>query len=369
MRVCIVSLGSLPVIAREYKAGRIGGAEVQLAQLALALARQGHDVSMIVEDHGQANPSTYGRIRLHSAFDPAAGVPLIRFLHPRCTGLWRAASEADAEVYLCSTASMIVGLLALFCRLNGRRLVFRVASDSDCEPSQLLIEYRRDRWLYQYGIRRADAVLVQSRWQLDAIRRNFGREGTLIRGLIDWPVPAGSGQAKKDIDVLWVANLRQLKRPDKFLELVRMLPHVRFCMAGGRSPGEEALYEEIQKEAGTVSNMEFRGAVPYLDVGDLFDRARLFANTSDVEGFPNTFLQAWVRGIPVVTSFDPDGVVQSNGLGAARTNVEGMAESIELLLTREDAYRALSSAATQYVESNFAEAEILRPYLRALSTH
>ena len=46
--------------------------------------------------------------------------------------------------------------------------------------------------------------------------------------------------------------------------------------------------------------MTFHGAVPYRDAGALYSRARVLVNTSDVEGFPNTYLQAWASGTPVV---------------------------------------------------------------------
>lgn len=364
MRICIFSLHSLPVIAEEYKSGRMGGAEVQAARLALALGRRGHEVSMVVADHGQPKQATYSGIRTIAAFDPEAGLPLLRFLYPRFTGLWRAARLAKADVYLCSTASMIVGLLALFCRVTGKRLVFRVASDSDCDPSRVLIRHRRDRWLYRLGVRYADAILVQSQQQRSAMSINFGRDSTVVRSLVE--TSADRSARESDIDVLWVANLRELKRPERLLQLARALPQFNFCMAGGSVPGEEALYARVEKEAGDIANLTFCGAVPYMDVGALFERTRLFVNTSDIEGFPNTFLQAWVRGVPVVTLFDPDGVVERFGLGLTRHDVQGMVDGIRHLLQSDAEYRATSAATVAYVKSSFGEDEILTPYLEAM---
>jgi glycosyltransferase involved in cell wall biosynthesis len=172
--------------------------------------------------------------------------------------------------------------------------------------------------------------------------------------------------ADKDIDVLWVSNIRQVKRPDRMLEIARAMPGQRFHMAGGPSPGEEELFLRIQAEASTIPNLTFRGAVPYLDVGALFSRARLFANTSDLEGFPNTFLQAWVRGIPVVTMFDPDGVVQRSHLGSSHVSVPETIAGLDALLRSESAYRAASSAALEFMERRFGDDKVLGPYLEAL---
>ena len=331
MRICIVNLEGLPALSREHKSLRIGGAEVQRALLAAALARRGHEVSLVVADHGQVDGARIDGVTLLKAFKESEGLPVLRFLYPRWTKVWAALNRADADIYYCSSAGMLVGLLAMFCGLRHRRLVFRVAIDSDCEPSQLMIRYARDRWLYEFGLRRADSILVQSVTQQRAMLKNYGRQSTVTRSFVAKPRSSDSGRLK-DVDVLWVSNIRQIKRPDRLLALAREMPRVRFHMAGGPSPGEEDLYRSTEHEARGVANLEFHGAIPYLDIGLLFDRAKVFANTSDLEGFPNTFLQAWVRGIPVVTMFDPDGVVRRKGLGSSHSSLEDMAAGLAKML-------------------------------------
>jgi glycosyltransferase involved in cell wall biosynthesis len=80
------------------------------------------------------------------------------------------------------------------------------------------------------------------------------------------------------------------------------------------------------------------GAVRYADSGKLFDRAKIFLNTSSIEGFPNTFLQAWIRGVPVVSFFDPESLVQRLQLGHIANSVDEMREAIRSLL-EDDAER------------------------------
>jgi glycosyltransferase involved in cell wall biosynthesis len=254
----------------------------------------------------------------------------------------------------------------MFCGLRHRRLVFRVAIDSDCEPSQLMIRYARDRRLYEFGLKRADSILVQSVTQQRAMLKNYGRQSTVTRSFVAKPGSSDSGRLK-DVDVLWVSNIRQIKRPDRLLALARAMPMARFHMAGGPSPGEADLYRSMEDEARGIANLEFHGAIPYLDIGLLFDRAKVFANTSDLEGFPNTFLQAWVRGIPVVTMFDPDGVVGRKGLGSSHSSLEDMAAGLAKMLVSADAYQQASSASLEFMEEQHDEEKILATYLEAFT--
>src|SRR5260221_1608868 len=110
----------------------------------------------------------------------------------------------------------------------------------------------------------------------------------------------------RDIDVLWVSNIRREKRPDRILELAQRLPEARIHMVGGSLPDEESLFRDVKQAAAARSNVSFHGRLSYWGANRLYGRAKLLVNTSDVEGFPNSYLQAWIRGVPVVTLIDPD---------------------------------------------------------------
>lgn len=362
MRICLVSLRALPALSEEHKHERLGGEEVQHAQLAAALARLGHDVRLVVADFGQDDGAVYEGVTTLKAFKESAGLPGLRFIHPRWTGLWSAIARADADIYYYSCAGMILGMLAMYCERHNRRLVFRVASDDDCDPDKVEIRYWRDRWLYHYGLKRADAVLVQTVTQQRALLKNHGLSSTVAGMLVAQPSQSASPVAK-DIDVLWVANLKQIKRPDRLVAIAKAMPDVSFHMAGAAVPGEEDLYLRIEAEARELANLSFHGSVPYMDIGRLFDRTRIFANTSDLEGFPNTYLQAWVRGIPVVALFDPDGLINSRGLGSAHAAVPEMIASLEQMLHSVPTYEAARHAALEFMNEHFGEETVLAPYL------
>jgi len=361
MKICFVGFHNLSALVPEHRRYAVGGEAVQQTLLARALARRGHDVSMVVADYGQRDGEKWGAIRVFRAYGPEAGLPILRFFHPRWTGMWSALARADAELYYTSCAGMQVGLLALFCRRHRRRFVFRAASDTDCDASRLLVPHARDRWLYGYGLRRADGILVQSASQAKALERNYGLTSRVAGMLVEEAEPAAS----RDIDALWVSNIRREKRPDRILELADRLPRAQIHMVGGSLPDEEALFHAVKQAATSRSNISFHGRLSYWSANRLYGRAKILVNTSDVEGFPNSYLQAWMRGVPVVTLIDPDSVIEREGLGVAASSPAGIAGAIESLLGDPGEWKAASERCRAFMAREYGEDKILAAYLDA----
>lgn len=106
--------------------------------------------------------------------------------------------------------------------------------------------------------------------------------------------------------------------------------------------------------------------MPYNEVGTLFSRAKLFLNTSQIEGFPNTFLQAWVRGVPVVAFFDPDSLIKQRQLGHTASDFDDMVSAIQRLL-RDDAERQrIGERARAYAVAQFGPMHIASRNLEML---
>ena len=104
--------------------------------------------------------------------------------------------------------------------------------------------------------------------------------------------------------------------------------------------------------------------MPYRDVSRAYAAARVFVNTSDVEGFPNSYLQAWTNGVPVVAFFDPDGLIAREGLGMAVNSHQEMREALKRLATDEDAWQEASRRCLAFMAREFSEEKILEPYLQ-----
>ena len=75
------------------------------------------------------------------------------------------------------------------------------------------------------------------------------------------------------------------------------------------------------------------GFVPYADVDPCFDNASLHVSTAAGEGFPNTFLQAWARGIPTVSFFDPEAKFDGLAVGVVVPDLDAMTQAVLALKT------------------------------------
>jgi glycosyltransferase involved in cell wall biosynthesis len=179
-------------------------------------------------------------------------------------------------------------------------------------------------------------------------------------------IPRLRTPAARDIDVLWVGNLRPVKRPELVLELARALPNRRFVLAGGPLPKHKTYFDEIKSLASGLPNVEMLGPVNYEDVGPLFERARLHLNTSSAEGFPNTFLQAWARCVPVVSFFDPDNLIERRNFGRKCRDTEEMVGVLHELLANTTMCEEIGRRARSFVEAEFSPRAIAQRYLELL---
>jgi glycosyltransferase involved in cell wall biosynthesis len=356
-RICIVGMDAYGLLSGEGDLRYVGGESVQHVLLARAWRDLGHDVSLIVFDDGQGARRVVDGITVIAAHRRHAGLPGLRFFHPRASKLFAALMNADAEIYYQSPAGAFTGITAWFCRMTGRKFIFRVASDSDCDREHGRIRLWRDRRLYDYGLKRADLVAAQTEVQRQRLRDNHALESSVVNMLVEPPHRNGA-EIHKDIDVLWLSNLRALKRPEMVLELARQLPEVRFMLAGGPMPhpGGSTYFEDVKAAAARLPNVTMPGAVRYTESGAWFDRARIFLNTSSIEGFPNTFLQAWIRAVPVVSFFDPDGLIRRLQLGSVPASIDDMRESIRGLLDVGVYRENIGRRARDFVSREFTSA-------------
>jgi glycosyltransferase involved in cell wall biosynthesis len=254
--------------------------------------------------------------------------------------------RADAATYYQRTSDSLTGVVAAFCRLRGRRFVFSVGEDGDCIPALPNCRTARERVLYRYGLRRAHVVVAQTRWQQEALDRHFGRSSVLIRSTAPDPGEPSPPPSAGTPHLLWAGRLAPQKRPELLLELARRCPEVVFDVVGAAQSG--AAEHEFTAGAAAVPNLRLHGFVPHGGLGAFYDRAAALVCTSVREGFPNTFLEAWSRARPVLTTVDPDDVVRREGVGLVAGGLEELAEAARTLSKQGREWAGMAGRARAY---------------------
>ena len=270
------------------------------------------------------------------------------------------------------------GLVARFCQRQTCPFVFHIAHDDDVRLLSTVPLLRHsinkliDKRLGDYGIRHARAVIAQTEYQSGLLLQNFGMPADLIapnfHPLPDDPVDKMIGATR----VVWVANFKRSKRPELFVDLAESMsecPDIRFVMIG-RS-GNPTLYEGLHRRIDSLPNLEYRGELPISAVNEELSRSHLFVSTSSIEGFPNTFIQAWMRRVPVLSmDVDPDNVLRDQGVGVICHDIQEMRQQVARLAKDNAARQRIGELAQNWAVSKHGPANASRivDYLAQLAS-
>lgn len=364
--VCFVAPTTWPVLAADASIPVVGGAELQQTVVATALARRGYRVSMLCLDYGQPDGAVVDGVTVYKLHTPEEGLPVLRFIHPRLTKLWAAMKRVDADVYYQRCAAVHTGYIAAFCARHRKRSIYAGASDVDFIPGEQDIVYARDRLIFEYGLRHVDRVIVQNPVQAKLLRENFGRDSALIQNCFAAPAGAAADPAGY---VLWVATLRVQKRPEILFEMARRLPQYRFVMIGGADPdpaGQE-FGRKVREQAAALPNVEYKGFLPLAQADRYFDGARVMVNTSSYEGFPNTFLQAWSRGVPTIGFVDTGSRRDGEPAYAIAGDVDGACGALDRLMSDDAHWRQASRRALAHFDEQHSVDAVVRQYEREIA--
>lgn len=359
IKICLVALTIVPYFRPDSK-DIYGGADVQAAFLANALAEAGHDVHLVVSDLPDGSNLPFPA---HNAFDKSDGVRGLRFFHPRLTGIRRALAETQADVYYQRNASMVTGVTAMFCRRRGKVFVYGAGSDTDFSFRETLLSgvtSLRDKLLYYAGLKLAHGIVTQNETQRRLCVENVKKPAIVIPNGVS--VNAGNGTESRDV-ILWVGAIRRVKRPELFVELARRMPQERFVMVGGISGREKAFGHEIMQSAGSLQNVELAGHVSHDRLLSYMKRALALVNTSRFEGFPNAFLEAWSCGVPVISSNDVDGLIVQEKLGGIAHSVDDIKGLLEGLRRNPGECESTGERSKKLVQERFSAAAIGKQYV------
>lgn len=358
-RICFVSPHSYPLLA-ERCTGFIGGAEVLQIILAKELIKHGFEISFITYGNSGTPVEHLDGIKIFKVY-PAEEASHLN-LPLKIWHFLKAMRHADAHIYFHESGAY--GIVSLFCRLARKKFIRYIASDADVDKSQCLsFRQRFGDWL---DFKLANIVIVQTEHQKKMLADSFGRKGLVIKNafpILERKIVRRSNKST----VLWVAMIKDVKQPEIFLKLAQAVPEGSFQMIGGEGDNPQ-LYNKIAEASAAIPNLEFVGFVPFNEVNRYFEQALILVNTSEYEGFSNTFIQAWQQYVPVVSlNADPDGIIGKYKLGFHSKTFNQLVDDVKTLLGDEQLREEMGRNGRQYVEREHDLSNVAKRYVEVFN--
>lgn len=339
-----------------------GGAERQQYLLGKALLERGHRVSLVTRNYDDG-----ARYEESEGFAVWKTIPDVRGAVNAPLKALRVLDtlrRVDADAFYVRGNDFLAMVTGAYCRVSSARFVYAVSSDANVEPDALASFHPLHRRAFVGAMRDADGVVAQTAHQRSVLTDAHGIESTVIPNGYEMPPRESILPHDEREYVLWVGRMaREQKRPERYLELARALPNVSFVMVGPPNDDEEAYFEELRESAAGIENLRFVGFVPPDEVDDYYRRASVLVNTSEAEGFPNTFLEAWRYGTPVVSlTYDLDGKLDDGTLGRHSGSMESLVDDVAELAANESERAELGWRAREYVEERYSMTAFVDAY-------
>jgi glycosyltransferase involved in cell wall biosynthesis len=346
-KICFVSLGSYPLFSSNENLQYMGGAELMQVLVGNELAKKGYDISFITLNEKGEKKKDFEKITIIKSYSPSQNFLKKIFF------LGKSIIDSDSNIIIQSGG--IPGIIALFCFLLQKKYIKWIASDRN-----VLLQGIERKSIYskisQYvDIKIAFFIVAQNEFQKQIVENKFKKHCIVIKNPI--PIHTDLFSVKdtttKEKTVLWVGTIRTIKQPELFLKLAQMLPNYKFKMIGGRDDVHPEFYDVIEPEAKKIFNLEFLGFVPYYKIDKYYKESSILVNTSAAEGFPNTFLEAGLHSLPIVSlNADPDEIICTNHLGYHSKTFDQMIIDVDTLLKNKDLRDEMGKNARKYVEDN-----------------
>jgi glycosyltransferase involved in cell wall biosynthesis/ubiquinone/menaquinone biosynthesis C-methylase UbiE len=363
MKICIVANNAYGALTGE-ESGHIGGVERQTALLSEWLSTHGHQVSVITWDEGGAPIEFINGIRIIKLCKVSEGLPILRFFTPRWSSLVSALKKADADVYYHNCAEYITGQVSLWCRLNNKPFIYTVASDADCELELPNLKSKREEYLFRYGLTHANLVITQTKKQHLLLQNNYGINAQVINMPGTPPNPA-SDFNRRDLfskqKVIWIGRLHKVKRIEWLIDIAQKTPYVSYEVVGPADDKSDYMYD-VLSQLNKTKNINYRGKISRQEMPTIYQNATVLCCTSIYEGFPNTYLEAWSYGVPVISTIDPDNIIKDQRLGYHAISQEDFISSINQLLKNDTEWESASARCEQYYLQNHEQDQVMKKF-------
>ena len=340
-----------------------GGAELQAYLLYKYLLKKGHEIYYIYNRNSKSDVIYIDHgVNFLSVEKPFNS---INFLNRN--KLNRLLSKLDVDIYY-QRGLRYLNLIQSIAKKHNKKFILGISMESQCykkcpQINRMFGVNLINNYLNQLCIRNADLIISQTNVQKELLGQHFGCNSIVIPS--GHPIPLPPFEKSDPPIIAWIANIKQWKQPEIFIKLAQQCCdlNVKFIYAGRSSTTnyQQMLIAKTKK----LSNLSYYGELPVQKTNELLAKSALFVNTSVThEGFPNTYIQAWLRETPVVAlNFDPDNLIKSHEMGLHSGNFDQMVKDIRYLINNKNVRKQMGRNARKYALENHDIEKIGEKYL------
>jgi glycosyltransferase involved in cell wall biosynthesis len=327
-------------VTGSLKGNTPGGGELQIALLARALAKIGHEV-VVLDNEITEKYQTEDGIKVYPIEGYNKGIRMIRTFTHRLPKLYASLRDQNADIYYCRIRDFRHIIAYAAARKVRAKFILGLASDLDAMNFGMRFnhQYRASissLWKFSSGIlieiiypfllRKADIIFAQHEGQKKILQEK-NIKSIVFPNLIDLTqIPVVLNPIQDDF--IYVGSLDRRKGFIEFFNLVNKAPSQRFKVVGQPRDKTGHLYFEKLK---SYENVTLLGRLNHSDTLLQIANSKALISTSYMEGFPNVFIEAWACGIPVYSLYvDLGTLITKEGLGeVANGDLDQLLKSIE----------------------------------------
>ena len=354
LKVCFVSMLGYPLYNRNSKREFFGGgAAVQLYILSKEFSKDNNfEVNVIT---GNFN-LTENRIEISQNIKLHNVRPIkrkISYYFLSQINLFITLIKIKPDVVIQRGANKTTGICSLYCKIFKKKFIYSIANLTDVNGKNERGFFGK---FYKYGLNNANHIIAQNRDQITVLEKYKKKKFTNINIIKNsFEIRNWKTQDKKNI--LWVARAINWKRPEMFIKLAGIFTNENFIMICSKTDEKVRnvkYWEQIFSTALKVPNLKFLEFVPFHKINQFFMRTKVFVNTSSFEGFPNTFIQAFINKTPVLSfNVNPDNLLTTHKIGMwCKNDFSTMIENLKKLLYDKELYELYSQNCFNYVQKH-----------------
>lgn len=262
----------------------------------------------------------------------------------------RIIQKIKPEVIIQHGLSLFSCLLAKYCKIFNIKFIFMFAHDLEVEGKYQSTSGKA--YLFRLLLNNSEIIITQNEYQKTTLMNKFNTKSAIIYNGFEIK---NDTHAKNNSNAkfLWVARCERWKRPEIYIQIAKSYPDNEFIMIAPPS-SDSKYYSDITEMAQHVPNLKFISFVPFQEIDEYFLNSTIFINTSQYEGFPQTFIQATMNGIPIISlNANPDNIITNYNLGIyCHNKIEHLKLGIDELLNSSDVYKEKSRNSIEYALKN-----------------